>query len=141
MKQKAHCPNCGANLELTVDVSIQGELKSEFRWLAPDEGSAGSSEPVVAGMTVARECNQSPTEKKPQSHEDGESVGVLTEYVDDVIYQILSKAGSGGLSKDEIWNLIQNKGVSEARFEEALGIMSVRAEIYSLKDQKYRITF
>ena len=141
MKQKAHCPNCGANLELTVDVSIQGELKPEFRWLAPNEGSDGSSEPAVAGMTSPKKANQSPTKNEPQIHEDGQSVGVLTEYTAEVIYQVLSKAGSVGLSKDEIWNLIQDKGVSEARFEEALGVMSVRAEIYSLKDQKYRITF
>jgi hypothetical protein len=136
MKQKAHCPNCGANLELTVDVSIQGELKPEFRWLAPGEGSDGSSESIAVSKS-----EQSPTEKNPQSQEDGTSPGVLTEYVDEVIYHILSKAGSGGLSKDELWNLVQHKGVNEVRFEEALGIMSVRAEIYSLKDQKYRITY
>ena len=141
MKQKAHCPNCGANLELTVDISIHGELKPEFSWLAPGEESDGSSEPAVTQTTSVKKCEQGPTEKKPQSQEDDTSVGVLTEYVDSIIYQILSKAGSEGLSKEELWNLVQNKGVSEARFEEALGIMSVRAEIYSLKDQKYRITF
>jgi hypothetical protein len=141
MKQKAHCPNCGANLELTVDVSIQGELKPEFRWLAPKEEPDGSSEPAVAGTINIKKDSQKPTEKNTQSLEDGTSPGVLTEYADEVIYQVLSKAGSDGLSKDEIWNRVQNKGISEARFDEALGIMSVRAEIYSLKDQKYRITF
>jgi len=141
MKQKAHCPNCGANLELTVDVCIQGELKPEFRWLAPKEEPDGSGEPAVAGMNNLKKDWQEPTEKNPQSLEDGTSPGVLTEYADEVIYQVLSKAGSEGLSKDEIWNRVQNKGISEARFEEALGIMSVRAEIYSLKDQKYRITY
>lgn len=141
MKQKAHCPNCGANLELTVDISIHGELKPEFRWLAPGEESNGSSEPAVTQATNAKKCEQGPAEKNPQSQEDNGSVGILTEYVDSIIYQFLSKAGSDGLSKEELWNLVQNKGVSEARFEEALGIMSVRAEIYSLKDQKYRITF
>jgi hypothetical protein len=141
MKQKAHCPNCGANLELTIDISIHGELKPEFRWLAPGEGPNGSSEPAVAQTTSVKKCEQVPTEKKTKTQEDDKSVGVLTEYVDSIIYQILSKAGSEGLGKEELWNLVQNKGVSEARFEEALGIMSVRAEIYSLKDQKYRITF
>jgi hypothetical protein len=141
MKQKAHCPNCGANLELTIDISIHGELKPEFKWLAPGGESDGSSEPKVAQTTCVKKCEQGTAEKTPQSQEDDTSVGVLTEYVDSIIYQILSKAGSDGLSKEEIWNLVQNKGVSEARFEEALGIMSVRAEIYSLKDQKYRITF
>jgi hypothetical protein len=141
MKQKAHCPNCGANLELTVDVSIQGELKPEFRWLAQGEESEGSSESKIVGRTNVNKGEQSPMEKNPQSQEDGTSPGVLTEYVDEVIYHILSKAGSDGLSKDELWNLVQHKGVNEVRFEEALGIMSVRAEIYSLKDQKYRITY
>jgi len=141
MKQKAHCPNCGANLELTVDVSIQGELKPEFRWLAPNEEPDGSSKPAITGTMNIKSDGQNPKEKNPQSLEDGTSPGVLTEYVDEVIYQVLSKAGSDGLSKEEIWNKVQNKGVSQARFEEALGIMSVRAEIYSLKDQKYRITY
>jgi hypothetical protein len=141
MKQKAHCPNCGANLELTVDISIHGELKPEFKWLAPGEESDGLGESAAAQTTTVKKGEQDFLEKRLQSPEDDSPVGVLTEYVDSIIYQILSKAGSDGLSKEELRSLVLNKGVSEARFEEALEIMSVRAEIYSLKDQKYHITF
>jgi hypothetical protein len=138
MKQKAHCPNCGANLELTVDISIHGELKPEFKWLAPGEALDGSSESASAGV---KKVEQGVAENSPPFQEDDTSVGVLTEYVDGIIYQILSKAGSNGLSRNELKSLVLNKGVSEARFNEALEIMTVRAEIYSLKDEKYRITY
>jgi hypothetical protein len=141
MKQKAHCPNCGANLELTIDISIHGELKPEFKWLAPGEGLEGSSESALAQTTNVKKGEQGAPENKPQSQEDDTSVGVLTEYVDGIIYQILSKAGSNGLGRNELKSLVLNKGVSEARFNEALEIMTVRAEIYSLKDEKYRITY
>lgn len=84
---------------------------------------------------------QSPKKNDPQTQEDDTSVGILTEYAEEVIYRILSKGGPEGLSKDELRGLVLKEGVNDIRFEEALEIMSVRAEIYSLKGQKYRITF
>ena len=71
MKQKAHCPNCGANLEPNVDVSIQGELKPEFRWLAPNEESDGSSKPTVNGTMSIKSDGQNPKEKNPHLWKTG----------------------------------------------------------------------
>jgi hypothetical protein len=141
MKQNVHCPNCGARLELTVDVSILGEIKAESEDLAKEKESDISSVPATVQTMNVKKGEQYPTGKEPQSQEGTTSVGILTEYAQDVIYHMLSKAEPDGLSKDELRSLVLEKGVSKDRFEEALGIMSVRAEIYSLKNQKYRITF